>query len=59
MDKERLLEVLRLALGSLDILITMYDDEEDSDGCQQEKICEMLGLTDDEFEFIKSGDFDE
>lgn len=53
MSKERLLEILRGALGYLDLMLTEDDDEDTSDGCQQEKICEMLGISEEEFEEIK------
>lgn len=56
MSKERILEILRGALGYLDLMLTEQDEDEDSDGCQQERICEMLGISEEEFEEIKNGE---
>jgi len=48
-----MIEVLRLAVMTLDMVFLEVYGAGDEDGCQQTRIREVLGITEEEFDFIK------
>lgn len=57
MDKQRLLTILKNTLGFLDL--RLMSEEEESGGCTWDRILEEIDMTEEEYDFILSSEWEE